>query len=163
MATAGLTDRLHQLKVNTKANKLKKKIIVNAINSNFTKKPGKKPQPIELDYPIQRPNFNLQTTSDPNPVAFKTWRPSEAAPSYNKLSILTQQESLPIIKAQFQATLNRQGSTTAAPETLLSEAELASKTNALLSELLKLSGADDLTVVTDVTNSNTPLTESTGK
>lgn len=158
---ADLVDRLHQLK-NTKP---KKKIIVKN-KTNFSKKktkPARRPSPVELDYPTQRPSFNQQPTSDPVAVSLKTWRPAQESPSYNKLSILTQQESLPIIKSQFQANLNRLGSTTVSPDIILSEAELASKTSALISELLKLNQdpSGDSAVAAAVPVSTDPATDST--
>lgn len=137
-----LTDRLDRLKAINKSNN-KKNVIFNQLA-------GKPPPPIaaqpgELDYPVQRPNFSSQSGKDSlNTIISQIWRP--IPPAFNKLSILSQQEYLPIIKAQHAASLVRDGPTTAPPPVQLDEdqIDLDSSTTALLTELLHITDQQSL-------------------
>ncbi len=145
IARMGLTDRVQQLKTS----KSKKKIIISsnkirvnnsssrATTTTTTKSPVRRPTVFELGYPGQRPFFSQQTTKDPLAAAFQTWAPSEGSPSYNKVSILSTQESLPIIKNKFQESLIRQG-TTVSPDAEIALSSPEVDTGALWQELLNL-------------------------
>ena len=145
VALAGLSARVQQLK----NNKIKKKIIISnasKIKFNTTKttvKPAtRRPTVSELAYPSQRPSVYTHPTTtpkDPLGSVYQTWAPSE--PSYNKMSILSTQESLPVLKEKFQATINRQG-TTPSPDLEIALSATEVDTGTLWQQLLSLNNQD---------------------
>lgn len=149
----GLASRLQQLKT---ISKIKKRIIVNSnrLRNNGSILPvkqsnGGRPLPGELEYPGRRPIFN-QPINDPTAAALQTWQPSDDLPSYSKVSYLSLQESLPIIKKKFQASLNAsltRDATTVAPDVDAEFANTDIDTAALMEELLSLSNEDNTPVV----------------
>lgn len=166
----GLSGRLQQLKATSK---IKKRIIVNSnrLRNNGSGVPvsqlnNRQPLPGELEYPGRRPVFN-QPIYDPTAAALQTWKPSDDLPSYSKVSFLSTQESLPIIKKKFQAALNAsltRDATTVAPEV---DAELLGTdydTAVLMEELLSLSNEDNTPFVIspffDPTSATTSVSES---
>ena len=151
-----LTSRLDHLKAISKSNK--KKVTFNQLGGVKPSSVIIQSSPDELEYPIKRPNFNQQPTKNSlNGVLVQSWQPNQESPSYNKLSILSQQEYLPIIKGQHVASLIRGGTTTAPSIELEAEQiDLDSSTNALLTELLHLTDKQSLlTTGSDHTNLST--------